>query len=238
MKCINCNLKHHEKYCPNCGEKNGIKKLTLSSIIEDSISSITNMDKGFLFNIKALFLYPSKITIGYVLGKRKGILNPVSFLFLSITLYIIIINFFKIPKELVDENSISKYRGEKIGNYAGLFIRTYLKYFWILCIIPLGISLKLFFNKYNFIEHLAFSSFIIGQATLIGILSYIAFKIPLIFDPFVYLTILCLVYRIFKENKDKFVAISIATAVLILFIAQLIIIMLAIGLIRYFSDYL
>ncbi len=234
MNCISCNFEHNEKFCPNCGERNGIKKITLNSIIEDAFSSITNMDKGFLFNLKALILRPRKITIDYVLGKRKGILNPISFLIFSITIYIIVITFFKVPKELVEENSIAKSELEKAGNYVGLFVRTYLKYFWVLCIIPLGLSLKLVFRKYNFIEHLAISSFIIGQATLIGILSYLIFRFPLIIDPIVYLVILWLIYKIFKNTNDRIEAILISTTVLIIFIIQLIIIIGTIGVIKYF----
>ena len=234
MNCISCKFEHNEKYCPNCGERNGIKKITLNSIVEDAFSSITNMDKGFLFNLKALILHPRKITIDYLLGKRKGILNPISFLIFSITIYIIVITFFKVPKELVEENSITKSELEKASNNVGLFVRTYLKFFWVLCIIPLGLSLKLVFRKHNFIEHLAISSFIIGQATLIGILSYLVFRFPLIFDPVVYLVILWLIYKIFKNNNERIEAILISTTVLIIFIIQLIIIIGTIGVIKYF----
>ncbi len=233
MNCINCNFDHNEKYCPNCGERKGTKKITLSSIVEDSFSSITNMDKGFLFNIRSLFLQPKKITIDYILGKRKGILNPISFLIIAITIYIIVITFFKVPKDLVEENSVTKSRLEKTSNYVGFFLRAYLKYFWVLCIIPLGITLKLIFRKYNFIEHLAISSFIIGQATLIGILSFLVFRFPLIFDPVVYLAILWLVYKIFKNNNGRIEAIGLSTTVLILFIIQLILIIGTIGVIKY-----
>ena len=235
MNCISCNLEHKEKYCPNCGERSGVKKITLSSIVEDSFSSITNMDKGFLFNIRSLLLHPRKITIDYVSGKRKGIFNPISFLILSITIYIVVITFFKVPKELVEENNLAKSQLEKAGNDVGLFLRTYLKYFWILSIIPLGISLKLFFRKYNFIEHLAISSFIIGQATLIGILSYLVFRFPLILDPVVYLAILWLVYKIFRNNSDRIEAVLISTIALILFAIQLILIIGAIGVMKYFG---
>ena len=138
------------------------------------------------------------------------------------------------PKELVEENSVTKTQLEKTSNYVGFFLRTYLKYFWVLCIIPLGITLKLIFRKYNFIEHLAISSFIIGQATLIGILSFLVFRFPLIFDPVVYLAILWLVYKIFKNNDGRIEAILLSTTVLILFILQLILIIGTIGVIKYF----
>ena len=234
MNCINCNLEHYEKYCPNCGEKKETKKITLTSIIEDTFSSITNMDKGFLFNIKTLIINPQKITIDYILGKRKGIFNPISFLIFSITIYLIVITFFKIPKELVDENNLTKTGLRKVSYDLGYFIRANIKYFWILTIIPLGAALKLIYKKYNYLEYLAISSFIIGQATLIGIISFLAFRFPLIFDPIVYLVIIWLIYKIFNKNS-KLESVLISTTVLIIFIIQLIIIIGTMGVIKYFS---
>ena len=72
MICVSCTNEHQENFCPNCGERAGIPRITFKTISEDIFSTLTNMDKGFLFNIKALFLHPRKITIDYVLGKRKG----------------------------------------------------------------------------------------------------------------------------------------------------------------------
>ena len=75
MKCISCELNHNEQYCPNCGERNGVERITISTILGSTFSTITNMDKGFLFNLKSLFLKPRKITTDYISGKRKGILK-------------------------------------------------------------------------------------------------------------------------------------------------------------------
>lgn len=231
MTCISCNKLHDENYCPNCGEKNGIKKITFSSIIEDAFSTITNMDKGFLFNIKSLFLDPKKITTNFISGKRKGILNPISYLIISITIYLIVINVFKTPPKEVTETTTSTFyaSGQKIGNAVGLFLRAYIKYFWILSIIPLGLALKIVFQKYNYLEHVAISSFVIGQATFVGVISFLIFRSPLIFDPFVYLTITWLIYRIFKENTDKIASSLLSFVSLFLFIVQLILITIAIA---------
>ena len=205
-------------------------KITFTSIIEDAFSSITNMDKGFLYNIKKLILNPQKITTDYILGKRKGILNPVSFLIFSITIYLIIITYFKVPKEFVEDTYLTKTEMHEIG----LFIRTNLKFFWILTIIPLGLSLKLIYSKYNYLEHLAISSFIIGQATLVGVISHLIFKFPLIFDPIVYLIIFWLVGKIFWNKEDKTESILLSSTILILFIIQLIVIVIIIGLIKHY----
>ncbi len=229
MNCISCNFEHDEKFCPNCGERSEVKKITFTSILQNVFSSITNMDKGFLYNIKTLILNPQKITIDYVLGKRKGILNPVSFLIFSITIYLFVITFLKAPVESLDDSDFANSKVQKVGMEVGLFIRTNLKFFWILSIIPLGISLKLMFKQYNYIEHLAISSFIIAQATLIGIISYLVFRFPLIFDPFVYLVILWLIYKIFRNDNDIFESILYSITIFVLFMVQLVVIVGIIG---------
>jgi hypothetical protein len=234
MNCISCNFEHNERYCPNCGEKSGTKKITLTSIFEDAFSSITHMDKGFLYNIKTLIINPKKITTAYLLGKRKGIINPVTFLILSITFYLIVITLFKVPKELIEEGIYTESRSYKVGVDVGYFIRENLKYFWILSIIPLGLSFKLIFKKYNYLEHLAVSSLIIGQATLIGIISYLIFRFTLIFDPFVYIMILWLTYKVF-DNEYKIESFFLSMAALILFIIQLLVVIGVIGTIKYLN---
>ncbi len=230
MKCISCDFEHQENYCSNCGEYREIKKLSLTSILADALSTITNMDKGFLFNFKTLILNPRRITEDYILGKRRGILNPISFLIISVTIYLIVLSFFK--KQYIEVNTIDKNTIEKVSNEVGLFIRTNLKYFWILVILPLALTLKLVFRKYNYIENLAISSFIIGQASLIGIISYLIFRFPLIFDPVVYLVILWLVYKIFR-TKDRLESSALSATALIFFIILLAIIVALIGVVQH-----
>jgi hypothetical protein len=236
MTCISCNYEHEEKYCPNCGEKKDTKKITLVTIFEDTLSSVTNMDKGFLYNTKSLLLKPQKITDDYIRGKRKGILNPVSFLILSVTIYLIVINVIRAPKEPSSASSnLDSEVYERTFNAVyevGKFIREYIKYFWILSIVPLALSLKLVFKKYNYLEHLTLSSFIVGQATLISVISYLLFKTPLIFDPVVYIMIFWLIFKIFKSNNALIEPLLLSITTLILFIIQLVIIVSIIGIIR------
>ncbi len=229
MICISCNNEHNEKFCPNCGEKNGVKKITLPSIMEDTITSITDMDKGFLFNLKSLLLDPKRITSDYINGKRRGILNPVSFLILSITFYIVLITFFKMPKPAGDEEAILGTTYGKFGYVIGKFITIYLKFFWILSIIPLATSIQLIFKKYNFIENLAISSFIMGLAILASGIGYLFFRIPIIFDPILYVVILWLIYKVFRQPVNRSEAFILAASVLFLFILHLALVMAVIG---------
>lgn len=232
MTCISCKTETNANFCPNCGEKLEIKKITFNSISQDVFSTLTNMDKGFLYNLKTMFVNPKAISNDYILGKRKGILNPISYLILSVTMYLIVESLLRIPKENTGVQNMPEVYIGKVAFAAGKFIHTYFKYFWILSIIPLAIATKLIFHKYNFIEHLAINSFILAQATIIGLMGYVLFKIDMPINPFVYLLILWLVYKIFMTTNDKFETGLLSFGVLLLFVFQLIIIAIAIGMIK------
>jgi len=233
MICIACNTEYSSNFCPNCGENSKIKKITFNSFIQDAFATITNMDKGFLYNLKTLFINPKKIPTGYLLGKRKGILNPISFLIISISIYLILENLFKVPNEHVDTSFTRSPLFEKsreVGAAGGKIISAYFKYFWIFSVMLLANTTKLIFGKYNYLEHVALSSFIIGQATLFAIIGFLIFKFPLIFDPLLYLSILYMIYFIFKQGKDKIDILLLSITSLILFVIQIFLVITIIGL--------
>lgn len=221
-----------KKFCPNCGEKAEVKRITLGSMISDVFSTVTNMDKGFLYNLKNLTLNPQKITSEYINGKRKEILNPVSYLIYAVSIYLIIIIVFDNPKELSDIVDEPRKWLRKISYEAGYFIRAHLKYVWIFTIFPLALSLKIIFNKYNYIENLAISSLIIGHATLVSVLSYLIFSTMLIFDPLVYSVIFLLVLKIFGENRTLGDSFFWSIMILLMFIFLLVVLVILIAIIQ------
>ena len=231
MVCISCKNEHSSDFCPNCGEKSNTRKITFRSISEDTFSTITAMDRGVLYNVKNLILRPQEFTSEYILGKRRGVLNPISFLIISITLYLIIESMLRVPIEIPESKLIPESDIQKVGFAAGKTLAIYFKYFWILSIIPLSVSTKLIFGRYNFTEHLAINSFILGQATLIGLISFLITKTELPVNPLVYLLILWLVYSVFVKPKERYDTILMSIGALLLFILQLFVILMGIGLI-------
>ncbi|RNC83071.1 MAG: DUF3667 domain-containing protein [Balneola sp.] len=228
MKCINCGFEHGDKFCPNCGERSELRKITFNSVFCESFSTLTNMDRGFLFNVKNLFLNPSGTVHDYINGKRKNIFNPLSFLIIAISIYLLIDSLF--VTESVSDGDDSKFYS--IGYEAGRFIALYYKYFWISSILWLSISTRLLFRKYNFAEHLAINSFVVGQSTLVGIISFLIFRNELIFDPLVYISIFWITYEIFKERKRDSSAFVLVLISMFFFFVQMIIVITLIGVIR------
>lgn len=228
MTCINCDNEHNSSFCPNCGEYSKVAKITFASIFQNGLSTITNMDKGFFFNVKNLLLKPNELVHDYIRGKRKNIFNPISFLIISVTIYII-------SDSLIDvsaDKSKSRVDSEvyKISFAAGKFIHVYFKYFWILSILWLGFATKIIYRRYNYAEHLAISSFVIGQATLVGLLGFVLFKQPLIFNPIMYLVIVWMLYKIFDQEKYNNIESSfLAFAAMCLFFILLVAITFLIG---------
>lgn len=235
MVCVSCKNEHIENFCPNCGERADVPKITFKSMFAEAFSTITNMDKGFLLNLKSLTLNPKELITSYLQGKRKGIFNPISFLIISVTIYLIIDSFMASSIEDVASNNSSRPKSKiyLLTYEAGYFIASYLKYFWLLTIFWFGISTKIIFGKYDYAEHLTISSFIIGYATLFGLIGLLFFDwSDLLFNPFVYLSFLLILYQLFKDEKDKTETIVLSFLSVILFIIQLILIIVVIGLFR------
>lgn len=230
MICISCGNEHEDKFCSNCGEKSNIPKITLQSTIKGTFTTLTNMDKGFLFNIKNLIINPRSVIQTYIKGKRKGVFNPVSFLIITITIYLIIASYF--PAHRVSNGATGNKIGYDVGRQAGKFIIQYFKFFWVFTIIPLSLSTKLIFRKYNFMEHVTIAAFILGQTTLIGIIPFLIFRFPLIINPFIYLTLLWFLYRIFKEPNRKWDSFLMAFSSIVFFIISLFTIIVLIGLVN------
>ena len=228
MTCINCQHEHDGRFCPNCGERTAVPNITFRSIFNEGLSTLTNMDKGFLFNVKNLVLNPKKTAVGYVEGRRKSIFNPVSFLILSVTIYLI-----ADPLIVVEvESSRDKSKVYSAGLEAGRFVKSYFKYFWILSVVWLSNSTRLLFGKYNYAEHLAINAFVLGQATLAGLLFFLITKMVLPVNPFVYLTIVWMTYKIFADNRKHGVGVFLSIGATALFLVQLFVILAVIALLK------
>jgi len=233
MNCITCKAEHDELFCPNCGEKSQVPKITFGSIFSAAIMTVTNMDKGFLFNVKNLILAPQKVVNTYLLGKRKSIFNPISFLIICVTTYLIVEaqvqfsldNLSDLPK-LKDGNHTDFYN---TGYNGSAMIMKNFKYFWILSIIWLSMSTKVIFRRYNFAEHLAINSFVIGQSSLLGIIGLLIIKMPLILNPLVYLIIIWILFKVFQDDDKNFIVFLQAIGATLLFFVSLFVVVAIIG---------
>lgn len=100
--CKNCSgaLVPGQKFCPYCGQKTGIPRMTTRNLLKDFLQTILHAEKGIVNLLKGLLLQPGKVVTEYVEGRRKKYFNPFSFLALCIAFMVLINSWLKPYQEL------------------------------------------------------------------------------------------------------------------------------------------
>lgn len=109
---MNCNhpLDSSDKFCPNCGQKNTTKRLTIRDFIDEFLANFYAYDSRVKHTIVTLFTKPGIAARDFISGKRLYYANPFRF-YLSISLiYFIFIGLIhKFGEDTIidlDQNSI------------------------------------------------------------------------------------------------------------------------------------
>ncbi|HMK26624.1 MAG TPA: DUF3667 domain-containing protein [Chitinophagaceae bacterium] len=89
--CLNCGatLIPGQNFCPNCGQKTGIPRITTRSLLRDFLQTILHAEKGIFNLLRGLARHPGRVVTEYVEGKRKKYFNPFSFLALCIAFMVL-----------------------------------------------------------------------------------------------------------------------------------------------------
>jgi Protein of unknown function (DUF3667) len=87
--CLNCGTAVTDKFCPHCGQKAGVKRLNWKTLVEE-IRYWYNLDNGFLKTTLELALRPGRLYKNYLDGKRKRYYEPISFLLICITTFLVV----------------------------------------------------------------------------------------------------------------------------------------------------
>jgi hypothetical protein len=90
--CLNCHHSFKGKFCPNCGQKASVKRLTAAELLKDIIHFLTHLESGFLFTTWSFLIRPGIASLEYIAGKRKEYQTPVSYFLIWTGLYILIHN--------------------------------------------------------------------------------------------------------------------------------------------------
>lgn len=91
-RCLNCEhpLDLSDKYCPECGQVNSIKRLSFDDFFYEFLSGFYAYDSLLRRTLRVLLFSPGKITKEYVEGKRARYVNPFKF-YLSVTILFFLI---------------------------------------------------------------------------------------------------------------------------------------------------
>lgn len=86
--CLNCKTSYVGNFCPHCGQKSNIKRLTFREAFENLIGIFTNFEKGFLHTCLDLCYRPGHMIRDYIKGHRVEYVKPVQLIFLLGTIYL------------------------------------------------------------------------------------------------------------------------------------------------------
>jgi len=93
LECLNClmPLRGDENFCPNCGQKNDVRKLRVSHFFSEFLAGFISYDSTLWRTLKPIMLSPGKVSLEYIKGKRKSYVNPFRFYFSVSIIYFLVI---------------------------------------------------------------------------------------------------------------------------------------------------
>ncbi len=190
MNCKNCNTPQRTdyKFCPACGAKVVVKRLTFRNLAYDITERVFNVDSTFFRTFIQLFSRPEEVIDSYVQGVRRKYLNPISHLGVALTLSGITIF---IMKKVMTPEMFNSYGGDLPEEVAGKIYEAIFDYsslFFLVYIPVFALAAYLTFNKkgYFFSEYIIAFIYIMAQWS---IAIFLPTMLILLFAPELYMTI-------------------------------------------------
>lgn len=176
MICANCNSLVETNFCPSCGQKKDIHRISVGHVVHEGFHSVTHADKGFLLLVKELITRPGYVAKEYIEGKRKRYFNPLSFLVISSAL----LAYFGTITGFMERLTSNSQRGARQGSqYWGEVMHiasTNGKWLTLLLMAPLFALLSWIFfirKPYNYGENFVLHAFIFGEAAFVRLIVFI-----------------------------------------------------------------
>lgn len=174
MNCKNCTQLVDGNYCKHCGQSTGVSRINFSGFLNDVSDSVFQINRGFFYSLKELFVRPGHTIREYLEGKRKKHFKPIGYVLILSTIYFFIARFLETDTYLND--FITGFASDSIDSEQdnnALAILTWLTEnyaYTMLMIIPVfSIASYLAFvkSRFNYLEHVVFNAFITGQQAII-----------------------------------------------------------------------
>lgn len=149
--CINCGNKFTGKFCNECGQKAGAKRITAAHLLNETIHTLTHYEKGFLHTVWHFLVMPGRASLKFLRGKRKEYQRPVSYILILTGVYILmhnfIINRWHLTYELWHDSSL-------MTGKANIFLREHFTPFILIILLASALIIYLILGKgkFNFVE--------------------------------------------------------------------------------------
>jgi len=88
-QCLNCGHPVNEKFCPNCGQRTDVERITWRHFAEEALHAVTHGEKSILLTTWKLIIQPGQTLSEYLAGKRRKYHSPVGFFLIWVTLSVL-----------------------------------------------------------------------------------------------------------------------------------------------------
>lgn len=165
-KCVNCGNETLATYCPECGQKMSVKKISFKSILDEFLSKWIGFDTQFGRTVIGMIIRPGEVVNSYLQGNRIKYLGPLGFFIVMTTLLLISFDLFGLEVEdFIRENQSnfggavgeedSKFKVE-LQKKLNQLMAQYFRFISAIIIPFWAISLRFFYRKtsMNYTERL------------------------------------------------------------------------------------
>lgn len=177
VTCKNCSTEYEGKYCPQCGQRAKVKRITTKAVLEEVRDRLIHIDSGFLFTFLQLVRRPGSMIREFIEGRRAPYTKPIKFLIWATALNFLVFHLIGLDKEIID--GVVQQQGAAVPSAgAKAFQAKFTQYIFdhpvilIFLLIP-NISLFswLFFRKsgFNYAEHFVLNAYLMGAVSLFGL---------------------------------------------------------------------
>lgn len=172
MNCKNCDYSYApaHNFCPNCGQSTKEERISFASLASQLSEGVFQVDKGFLYTLRELFVRPGDSIRAYIDGQRKNHFKPVAYVLTLSTVYFLLSKWAGSGTFLTDlvQGVIDGSLGDDpkvnslgviqwfIDNYAYLVVL-------LLPVFALASWLSFRKTKFNYFEHTVLAAYVTGQ---------------------------------------------------------------------------
>ena len=188
-KCVNCQVTVTELYCPACGQKQTVKRLTFREGWNDFWARIYGFDGMFPRTLRDLTIRPGIASRRFIEGNRVAYYGPVGYFFLMITLLYLVASLLEI--DLVEFLKGSADLGMQApppkGSNQEQFMQAAMRYVSdnLKLVSFIMIPMQAFFARYvffrksglNFIENMVLPFYVLGHMYWLSISSLITYSL-------------------------------------------------------------
>lgn len=182
--CKNCDFPVSQSFCPQCGQEVINRRLSVRTLLSQTVEVVTNVEKGFWYTTIMLFKNPGQVAREVLSGATVRYFNPFRFLVIWMTLTAFInLSTNLLERAIVASNTFFEKSGEEalsIKPEALEQANTLMEYMPLLTLffIPfMGIVSYWLFKKegYNFAEHMVALTYFYAASSIINLAWYILY---------------------------------------------------------------